>query len=204
MSAVSTFYAFKFIKLLVKDFTEWEAYELGLIDENGDTIKEPQTKEEKDSLNKFTTLVKNIKKTIERVPGMDSTLGSFSAAAFLMKEEGYEDIAKEIMKEKNLSEEEVEKAGRQCLTETTTTGAVPTGPNIGPQPTGRAAGIDFFDVNQKTFNKAFQGKKMNKHWRKFLDDDENAENVRQFVKKNPKRSIMFRNRNNPSEFLRIK
>lgn len=203
MSKISTFYAFKFLRMLTKDFRDWKAYELGLIDEDGNTIREAETKEEKEALNSFNKIVKNIKKQIEKVPGLGSTLGSFAAAAYLMKEEGYEDIAEEIMLIKDLNEQDLEQYGNELLNETTTTAAVPTGANIGPMPDGHAAGMAWFDVSDDVFQKAGQGKKKKKHWRKFVQYDENAERIRQYARKNPTTPMMFRNRKNQSEFVRV-
>ena len=90
---------YKFVKLLVTPFNKTEAYKLGIIDEKGKYLKKQKdlinTKERMAS-NIFTRLVWNIKKLVEKVPFGKSTLGSLTAALFLLKEEtrkmGIDDI----------------------------------------------------------------------------------------------------------------
>ena len=82
--AADTIYAFRFLKLLTTPFNKTKAFELGIIDEKGKVLKksrELKTAEEKAAYTHFHRLVFNIKKLI---PG--STLGSYAAALFLLKE----------------------------------------------------------------------------------------------------------------------
>lgn len=205
MSSLSSFYAFKFVRQLTKDFEEWDAYEMGLIDAQGNTLREPSNEAEKDALNPFLRIVKNIKKQIEKVPGLGSSLGSYASAVYLMKEdEELEAIAKSIKESFDLSDEFIEETGHKFLEETTTTADVPTGASIGPMPDGKAAGMDFFDVDDHVFKRVYQGKKKKKRWKNFLEFDENSENVRQYARKYPSRPVMLRNKSNPTEFQRVR
>lgn len=77
---------YQFLKRLTTPFNKTEAYKLGIIDEAGKKIKDPETKEEENAYGYFDRLVFNIKKLIEKVPGGKSRLGSYAAALFLIKE----------------------------------------------------------------------------------------------------------------------
>ena len=85
--AVDLILIYQFLKRLTTPFNKTEAYKLGLIDERGNrTDKEIETKKEEDAYGYFDRLVFNIKKLIEKVPGGKSTLGSYAAALFLIRE----------------------------------------------------------------------------------------------------------------------
>tara|TARA_B100000085_G_scaffold223220_1_gene208390 strand:+ start:1745 stop:2332 length:588 start_codon:yes stop_codon:yes gene_type:complete len=93
-SAADTVYAFRFIRMLVMPWTEWDAYKEGIIDENGKRNRNVKI----DSLEKtsaytpFIRLAANIKRLLNKVPGGGSKLGSFAAGLFLIKEKlGLED-----------------------------------------------------------------------------------------------------------------
>ena len=58
-----TIYTYRFLKLLVTPFEKTKAYELGIVDENGErTDKQITTSEERDAFNLFHRLVFNIKR----------------------------------------------------------------------------------------------------------------------------------------------
>ena len=82
-------YAFRFLKLLTTPWTKLKAYELGIVDENGKNLKrakELKTKEEKSAYTIFHRLVFNIKRLLNKIPGGKSTLASYAAALYLIKE----------------------------------------------------------------------------------------------------------------------
>lgn len=91
-SLIDSVFAYKFIKLLSKPFTEWKAYKMGLIDENGEVIKQPKTVKEKAVWNKFAILVRNLKRLIERTPLGRFKISSILVALKLLKEETGEDF----------------------------------------------------------------------------------------------------------------
>lgn len=74
-------YTFRFLKLLVTDFKDTEAFKLGLIDEKGKRKKKSETPEERNALTPFHRLVFNIKQLI---PG--GKIGSYASALYLIKE----------------------------------------------------------------------------------------------------------------------
>ena len=81
-------YTFRFIRLMVMDWKDWDAYKLGLIDENGKRNKNVKmdTDEKKSSYTPFIRLAANIKRLVAKIPGGGSKLGSFASALFLIKE----------------------------------------------------------------------------------------------------------------------
>ena len=95
-------YAFRFIRMMVMDWKDWDAYKLGIIDENGKRNRNVKldTDEKKSSYTPFIRLAANIKRLIAKIPGGGSRLGSFASALYLIKEKvgtkGLEKICKEL------------------------------------------------------------------------------------------------------------
>lgn len=85
-SAVNIFVAYKFIKQLATPWEDWEAFKLGLIDDNGKKLKNASTPEEKSAYPIWMILIRNIKRVLDKLPFGRSKLGSFAAALFLLKE----------------------------------------------------------------------------------------------------------------------
>ena len=86
--AADTVYAFRFIRMLVLDWKDWDAYKAGVIDENGKRVKSVKIDnlEKSSTWTPFIRLCANIKRLLSKVPGGGSRLGSFAAALFLIKE----------------------------------------------------------------------------------------------------------------------
>lgn len=80
-------YTLRFLRLLTTKFEDTNAYKLGLIDKDGNKLKSPETSKEKDSYNTFHRLVFNLKKLLGKVPGGKSSIASYAAALFLIKEQ---------------------------------------------------------------------------------------------------------------------
>lgn len=100
--AISLYATYKFIKRLVTPFDQWEAYQLGIIDERGNIkikARERNTLELKRGLPKFDLLVLKIKRLLEKVPGGRSRIASYAAALYLIKEDvnSYSDAELEEM-----------------------------------------------------------------------------------------------------------
>ena len=81
-------YTFRFIRMLVLDWKEWDAYKFGIIDENGKRNKNEKldSSEKKDAYTPFIRLCANIKRLVANIPGGGSKLGSFASALYLIKE----------------------------------------------------------------------------------------------------------------------
>lgn len=87
-SAADTVYVFRFIRMLVLKWEDWDAYKQGIIDENGKRIKDVKidSAEKSSAWTPFVRLCANIKRLISKIPGGSSKLGSFVAALYLIKE----------------------------------------------------------------------------------------------------------------------
>jgi hypothetical protein len=81
-------YTFRFLKMLTTPWKETDAFKLGLIDENGKRIKSEKvdSSDKKMALGPFVRLVFNVKRAIGKLPGGKTTIGSYAAALFLLKE----------------------------------------------------------------------------------------------------------------------
>lgn len=81
-------FTFRFIRMLVLDWKEWDAYKLGIIDEEGKRVRSVKldTDSKKSAYTPFIRLAANTKRLLNKVPGGGSKLGSFAAALFLIKE----------------------------------------------------------------------------------------------------------------------
>ena len=86
--AADTVYAFRFIRMLVLDWKDWDAYKQGIIDENGKRVKSVKIDnlEKSSTWTPFIRLCANIKRIISKAPGGGTRLGSFASALFLIKE----------------------------------------------------------------------------------------------------------------------
>jgi len=86
--AADTVYAFRFIRMMVMDWKNWDAYKEGIIDENGKRIREVKldTDSKRAAYTPFVRLVANIKRLVAKIPGGGSKLGSFASALYLVKE----------------------------------------------------------------------------------------------------------------------
>ena len=95
--AIDLFVTYRFIKLLVTPFDKTPAFKLGIIDKDGNRLKEKtvargmqptqlNTIEEKSAYTILHKLVFNIKKIFGKVPGLRTKLGTYAAALFLLKD----------------------------------------------------------------------------------------------------------------------
>ena len=81
--------ALKIVRMLVTNFSDTEAFKLGIIDAEGNTLRPTNTLKTTQERNAFTyldRLVFNMKKIINRFPGGENRLKSFTAALWLVKE----------------------------------------------------------------------------------------------------------------------
>lgn len=81
------FYTLRFLRLLTTPWKKTNAYKEGIIDDNGKVIKKPETSKEKSVYNTFHRLVYNLKRLLNKLPFGRSTIASYAAALFLIKEE---------------------------------------------------------------------------------------------------------------------
>jgi len=87
--AADTYYTYRFIKILTTPWDEMDAYELGIIDDEGNVLKKSRqlrTPEEKEAYTLFHRLVFNVKRLLEKLPLGRRRLASYAAALFLIRE----------------------------------------------------------------------------------------------------------------------
>ena len=97
-------YTFRFIRMMAMDWKDWDAYKLGIIDENGKRQRNVKldNDEKKSAYTPFIRLAANLKRLVSAVPGGGSKLGSFASALFLIKEKVGDRGIKSICKEMNV------------------------------------------------------------------------------------------------------
>ena len=107
--AVDLFVTYRFIKLLTTPFEKTDAYKFGIIDKEGNRIREPNSTRVKVELttsqlkNSYTILHKlvfNIKKIFSKLPILKSKIGTYAAALFLLKDTFKEHVEDPDMFEK--------------------------------------------------------------------------------------------------------
>ena len=83
-------YTFRFIRMLVMKWPEWDAYKEGIIDDNGKRVRSVKIDSDakRSAWTPFIRLCANIKRLISKIPGGGSRLGGFVSALFLIKENG--------------------------------------------------------------------------------------------------------------------
>ena len=107
--AIDLFVTYRFLKLLTTPFEKQDAFKLGIIDKDGNRIKQPNstrpavelaTTEQKNSYTILHKLVFNIKKIFAKVPGLRTKVGTYAAALFLLKDTFKESVDDPDMFEK--------------------------------------------------------------------------------------------------------
>ena len=106
--AVDLFVTYRFLKLLTTPFDNTDAFKLGIIDKDGNRIKNEdgsvevlRTPDEKGAYTILHKLIFNIKKLFEKVPGLRTKVGTYAAALFLLK-----DTFKEHVEDPDIFEKE--------------------------------------------------------------------------------------------------
>lgn len=79
-------YALRFLRLLTTPWKKTTAYKLGILDAKGKVIRKPETSKEKGAYNIFHKLVFNLKRLLNKIPFGKSTIASYAAALFLIRE----------------------------------------------------------------------------------------------------------------------
>jgi len=87
-SLADTVMVYLIIKKLSKPFKEWDAYKLGLIDQDGKKQKEAITFTERKAWTVFDRFIANLKKIMSKFVGK-SRFAAIATAAFLLKDGKY-------------------------------------------------------------------------------------------------------------------
>lgn len=107
MSAIfDNLIAYKIITMLLQPYTETDAFKLGIIDADGNTLiqsKNFRTSEQKDAYNKLTKMVFIVKQLLSKVPGTRTRLKGI-VGAFMLVKEAYKSDDETMLTEDNLVE----------------------------------------------------------------------------------------------------
>jgi len=82
-------YTFRFLRLLTKKWTDMPAYEMGIIDDEGNPLKKSSQlkgNEEKGAYTMFHRLVFKLRRLLQKLPFGKTAFASYAAALFLIKE----------------------------------------------------------------------------------------------------------------------
>ena len=107
--AIDLFVTYRFIRLLTTPFEKTDAFKLGIIDKNGNRVRqkgttlptELNTEQQRSAYTILHKLIFNIKKLFAKVPGLRTKVGTYAAALFLLK-----DTFKEHVEDPNMFEKE--------------------------------------------------------------------------------------------------
>jgi len=83
------FIAYQFLKILTTPWIETKAYELGVIDSEGNVLKKTRdlrTAKEKASYTMIHRIIWNIKRLLDKLPAGQTRIGSFTAGLWMLKE----------------------------------------------------------------------------------------------------------------------
>lgn len=194
--------AYQFIKMLSQPFEEWDAYELGIIDADGNTLRKRatlKTQKEKNSFTTFHVMVRNLKLIMAKLPGGKSKLMSFAAALYLLKEDREVELSVEQLDEKlqgiiNTSEfkmKYIEYTAKEEYLKEDMSAATTTGDVAMVDRPMDFAGSKVFKVPTSTFMKARMGKKKYTKWYNYVGEADNAEEIRSYGLKNPKNAVIL-------------
>lgn len=194
--------AYQFVKMISQPFNEWEAFALGIIDEDGKTLRKRatlKTSKEKNAFTTFHVMIRNVKLIMSKLPGGKSKLMSFAAALYLLKEDREAKLPIKQLDEKlqgiiNTNEFKVnyfeflakEDYLKEDIASATTTGDVA----MVDKPI-EFAGNRVFKVPTATFMKARLGKKKYARWYNYVGEADNAEEIRSYGLKNPKNAVIL-------------
>ena len=85
-TATDTYFAFRFLRLLTTPWEKTGAYKLGIIDGEGKVLRKPVDMSERSKYNIFHRLVFRIKRLLNKIPFGKTTVASYLAALWLIKE----------------------------------------------------------------------------------------------------------------------
>jgi len=85
--AADTVYCFRVLRLLTTPWIKMGAYKAGIIDDTGKLIRRPTTAFQKSKYTLLHRFVFNLKKLLNKLPLGKTTIASYLAALYLIKEE---------------------------------------------------------------------------------------------------------------------
>ena len=104
--AIDLFVAYRFLRILTTPWEDQDAFKLGIIDDNGKLLRKANTlttDEEKKSFTLLHRLVFNLKRILNKVPGVRTKIGTYATALFLLKQSVITDAEESEMIEKTFA-----------------------------------------------------------------------------------------------------
>ncbi len=197
LGVFDTVLVYNFIKRLTLPFNKWDAFKQGVINDKGDIILPPKERnpQQKKSFKVYDLMLLKLKKLLAKIPGGGSRFATFSAALFLILEDlDNKDYNLEKLEENFLKfyEEEnfIELNEVTNSTSTTIQYDAPPVRNVSFQKVGNCT---TFDVDFDKVWKSRLGKHPRHRYSKYIGEDEVGQQIRDYCKKNLKRTIALRN-----------
>lgn len=182
---------YNFIKRLVSDFKDWDAFKTGVIDEEGNVLisSKERTSEQRKSFKTYDVMIRNMKLLLAKIPGGRSKLATFAAALFLIKEsEKFHNENMNFLKESCDLLDYINNF--EIMNEDAPANNVGSG-NIAMPKT--FAGAAVFDVDIDKILRSRFGKPKNKHYKSYVGEDEVGQMIREYCLKNKDKNIILRN-----------
>ena len=166
---------YSFLRRLTKKFEKWEAFKTGVIDKDGNILVEPSARsdEQRKSFKTYDLLILKLKRILGKLPGGSTSLASFAAALYLITEDrqdiNEEDFIKFLKEEMNTTDGIAQKDNPL-----------------------KFSNHRVFDVNFETMWKSRHGKDPKARYKKYLEEDDVGNEIKEYCKKNPKKSVILR------------
>ena len=192
---VDLYLVYRILRRLTQPFKDWEAYDLGIIDDNGNILKkssERKSQQEKDAFTKFDLMILKMKNLLGKVPGGKSTLASYAAALMLIKEgEELEEEDMEQLLEYYMSLDNLEEEIANVASSGSVAGFQGDGPISSSVLMKRFANNDVFVVDQARYLKCRMGKKKYCKYETYVGNDDVGNAIRSYGIKYPKKPIIL-------------
>jgi len=164
---VDLFLVYQFIRRLATPFIKWEAYKLGIIDEDGKVLikrRDFTRSEQSRAWGIFDIMIANLKKVLAKVPGGSSKLASYAAALYLIRE--WNHFSKDSLLNEDITEEQLDESlllfndryvNYIQLSENVNK-KIDTNPTLDEEPTNNVGDGNIAGMDGTAFSKAAQNK----------------------------------------------
>lgn len=198
--------AYRVLSMLVKPFTDTDAYKLGIIDDKGTNLIKASKFTKMEQRHAYTylhRLVFNLKKLLNKLPGGESMTKNLIAAFFLLREAQKNNVTKvdeqdleriiELLDSGvTLAEEQLVVEEFLLLSEDAPTNS--TGAAVSTDTPKIRRRFARFVVNDEVFRRFSNGKSKTRKWSEYLNlEDEGQNEIYKFAKKNPNGVIILQN-----------
>jgi hypothetical protein len=191
--------AFRIIRMLVLPWGSQKVYKLGLVDINGNKLRNSETPEEKSEMTPLVILVLKLKRLFDKIPA-GSQLASIATAYSMLKEEC---VAKDIDTTQldemfNVYTLDLGITLLEDVPVNVSGGITTPGEVVAPKvrnkwkDLNKVASSHTFDLSSDHFDKIKQPKLKGESWDSHLGDDEVSSKIKQFAKVYPSKPIMVR------------